>query len=180
MLDISYDISNNEQFFNTNNYDTYQIRRGKLAQTAFTMPINYMPYNAKYLTDVIKAATVDMADIKNSIAAMEEDWHEVGGIGEPAFQNSWANVGGNFPNARFKKDVFGWVHFQIYITGGLDSTVAFTFPAGYLPADGSILYPAVLFDKSSAYIGISGSSGNITPNFSGTGGITCIGSFKAA
>jgi len=173
IVEETYDAAGNEQFFDATTQDTYQKRRGKLADTVIADPVDYMVYNAPYLKDVIMGWFP--AD------PVEEDWHYVGsGSPEPDFENSWGNVGGNFPNARFKKDVNGWVHFQIYITGGADGAVAFTLSSEYLPADGSILYPACLFDKSSGYLGISGSSGNVTPHYTGIGGFTCIGSYKAA
>ena len=49
-----------------------------------------------------------ICDFGDLIYATEEPWHLVGGTGEPAFQNSWANIGGYTP-ARFKKDSTGWV-----------------------------------------------------------------------
>lgn len=52
----------------------------------------------------------------------------------PPFQSSWANLGGNYPPLRFKKDIAGFIHLEGAITGGSDGTVVFTLPTGYTPA----------------------------------------------
>lgn len=62
-----------------------------------------------------------------------EAWHVVGAGGEPAFQNSWVNMGGSFPTAAFYKDAAGIVHLRGGVTAGAASTI-FTLPAGYRPA----------------------------------------------
>lgn len=65
-----------------------------------------------------------------------EGWHEVGNTGEPAFQNSWANVGGaSDETLGYKKDSFGKLYLKGYIDSGTitDGTVVFTLPTGYRP-----------------------------------------------
>ncbi|MBT8449976.1 MAG: hypothetical protein KJO69_09815 [Gammaproteobacteria bacterium] len=60
-----------------------------------------------------------------------EDFHAIGGAGEPAFQNSWANTGSS--PAAFYKDPFGRVYLRGNINTGASGTVAFTLPSGYRP-----------------------------------------------
>lgn len=60
-----------------------------------------------------------------------DSWHNVGGSGEPAFENSWANYGSSYVVARFRKDAGGFVHIQGMVASG--SGTVFTLPAGYRP-----------------------------------------------
>lgn len=64
-----------------------------------------------------------------------EAWHEVGGSGEPAFQNSWANFGSGFSTMAFMRDPFGFVHLKGTIDTGSASTVIFTLPENYRPGE---------------------------------------------
>ena len=65
---------------------------------------------------------------------MPEDVHYIGATGEPAFENSWANVGGATDEpAGFYKDPFGRVYLIGLIDTGSTGTVAFTLPEGYRP-----------------------------------------------
>lgn len=82
---------------------------------------------------------------------MMEDWHEIGGSDEPAFQNSWANEGtaGN-ETAAFKLDGLGNLHLKGYIDSGTitDGTAIFTLPVGYRPT--SIIRIAGMYVQGSA------------------------------
>ena len=60
-----------------------------------------------------------------------EEWHEVGSSGEPAFTNSWANVGSH--TAAFYKDPWGIVRFKGQVNTGTVGTAAFTLPSTYRP-----------------------------------------------
>ena len=64
-------------------------------------------------------------------------WREIDDAGgkNPAFENSWDNVGSPYANAAFYKDGFGIVRLQGRIDTGTTATVAFTLPAGYRPSD---------------------------------------------
>ena len=67
-------------------------------------------------------------------AQILDPWHRVGTAGEPGFQNGWANYGGPFQVARFRKDPFGRVFVEgtccwryqwytsIYATGWLSAS----------------------------------------------------------
>ena len=63
--------------------------------------------------------------------------HYVGAAGEPAFQNGWTNVGGNFHNASFYKDRSGVVHLSGAVTGGTYGFAVgndiFHLPSAYTP-----------------------------------------------
>ena len=79
-----------------------------------------------------------------SVAADTGTWHEVGAAGEPAFQNGWANYGGGWPGAAFRRGVDGRVHLRGLVAGGQHgtSTPMFVLPAGYRPA-GNAHFPTV-------------------------------------
>lgn len=106
--------------------------------------------------DTAEAAIVTVAsDLDTAEAAIvatddfltADDWHEVGGVGEPAFQGSWSNFGGTNRTAGFKK-VGNTVHIKGLITGGPTSGVVFNVPAAYRP---SIRYPGIAFCSTGAY-----------------------------
>ena len=59
--------------------------------------------------------------------------HYVGAAGEPAFQNSWANVGDPYLVCCFGKDVNNLVWIFGRVTGGPIDTIIFTLPANYRP-----------------------------------------------
>lgn len=72
-----------------------------------------------------------------------EAWREVGALGEPAFQNSWANFGGAFNTAAFRKDSMGRVHLKGLVKNGAPaSATMFTLPLGYRPV-GQALFAVV-------------------------------------
>lgn len=64
-----------------------------------------------------------------------EDWHVVGDVGEPAFENGWVNYGGGWTTAAFFKDAYGIVHLKGLVKNGTADTVIFTLPVGYRPSE---------------------------------------------
>lgn len=73
-------------------------------------------------------------ELNNLLA--HESWHEIGATGEPAFENSWANVGGaDDETLAFRKDGFHHLHFKGYIDSGTitDGTTVFTLPTTHRP-----------------------------------------------
>ena len=78
---------------------------------------------------------LESSDLDTMLVNMGADaaWHEVGGSGEPTFENSWGNVGGAYENCAFRIDVSGFVHLKGRITGGPGDTVVFTLPATRRP-----------------------------------------------
>ncbi len=77
---------------------------------------------------------ISMADaLQEQLNILNEipSWQLVqGGIG---FQNSWSDVGGGEPQARFKKENAQFVVLSGTCGGGATNTTAFTLPAGYRP-----------------------------------------------
>ena len=63
-----------------------------------------------------------------------DGWREIGGSGEPSFENGWINYGGGFNTCAFRKDSQGFVHLKGMTKSGTDDSVIFTLPAGYRPA----------------------------------------------
>lgn len=74
-------------------------------------------------------------------------WHNVGDSGEPAFQNSWENVGTGLAPMRFRLIIGSplaagdsgtpqgnSIEIQGSVIGGLTATVIFTLPVGYRPS----------------------------------------------
>lgn len=63
----------------------------------------------------------------------------VGGVGEPAFENSWANTGGGTrPLGFWEDDASGLVHVRGLVTRSGDAgffEVVFTLPTGYRPSE---------------------------------------------
>lgn len=102
-----------------------------------------------FLDDYIPGATADSQitnDLPNLVAGAGKTWgardfkdhthiqqdtvHLVGGGGEPAFTNSWANDAGS--TAYFYRDSMDRVHLSGEIKSGT-ALAAFTLPAGYRP-----------------------------------------------
>jgi hypothetical protein len=67
-----------------------------------------------------------------------ERWHDIGDIGEPAFQNSWAPEAGAPVVPRYRMTLGAGLEIQGAFTGGAYGTVAFTLPVGYRPLDGTL------------------------------------------
>ncbi len=67
-----------------------------------------------------------------------DPWHLVGDPNEPAFQNSWTNLGGNIP-CGFRKDPFGNVYLKGVVTGGAENTDIFTLSEEYRPVTATFI-----------------------------------------
>ncbi len=70
--------------------------------------------------------------VLGTIATIGSGWHLVGGVGEPAFQNSWGNLGAGFQPVRFRRQGDEVTIEGVAAGGGLGTTV-FTLPVGYRP-----------------------------------------------
>lgn len=81
-----------------------------------------------------------------------EAWHVVGAAGEPAFQNSWANVAGE-PAAKYRKTPDGRVNLVGSVRSGSVATAIFTLPAGYRPPE-TLLIPVLNWNGSAGVMGI--------------------------
>ena len=68
----------------------------------------------------------------------DTDWHEVGGTGEPSFENSWVNYSVAWSTAGFRIDAEGWVHLKGLVKSGTNGATIFTLPEGYRPQTSSV------------------------------------------
>ena len=60
---------------------------------------------------------------------------------EPALDNGWVNVGGEFNDAGYMLDALGFVHMKGSITNAtIAATAAFTLPAGYRPQNTEMFF----------------------------------------
>lgn len=95
----------------------------------------------------------------------DPDWTVIGTEGAPAFENSYANTGGEFAPARFRK-VGGAVYLDGYIVGG--TGVAFTLPEGYRPSHTTYLSCADGGLNIAGWVKV-GADGTVTPRATGEG-----------
>lgn len=84
---------------------------------------------------VLALPTGPKGDPGGNAALPIEDWHVLGGAGEPAFLNGWTSYGGNYP-AGFRKLPDGTVQMRGLIKPGTINQPAFTLPAAYWPGPG--------------------------------------------
>lgn len=95
----------------------------------------------------IADGTITEAKLATS-AFGEASWHAIGAGGEPAFTNSWTNVGGSQVVARFKK-IAGLVVVQGHVTAGVvpggptsGLSPVFTLPTTYRPIS-NLMFPGL-------------------------------------
>lgn len=94
-----------------------------------------------------------------------EGWHYVGEAGEPAFENSWANVGtSGIPKLAFRIREAGIVDIQGTVTGGSSTNRIFTLPEGYRPAYQSYVPIVGYATPVAAYLFIT-TAGYVVPVF---------------
>lgn len=89
-----------------------------------------------------------------------EDWHYVGEAGEPAFENSWANVSG-LPAMAYRIREAGVVDIVGVVDTGSSTTSIFTLPADYRPA-------SVSYSLCRSQIGAEEAASLLTINTNGT------------
>jgi len=83
----------------------------------------------------------------------DEVWHEVGAVGEPAFENSWDNYGsnsfGDWSTAAFSK-LGNWVQLKGFVAFGVVSLgdPIFTLPEGYRPVKVEMFASFTGFDQT--------------------------------
>jgi hypothetical protein len=118
--------------------------------------------------------TVPTAQTANTLAPGEA-WHILGAPGEPAFENSWANIPAegplSFDSAAFYKDQEGIVHLRGIVKGGT-SSIIFHLPPGYRPATGKVIFRLTLCSGGGCAVNdvrgmIIGGSGIPTPGVDG-------------
>jgi len=128
------------------------IKSGGIASQAFTLPEGYRNVGGVLRWVAIANAALGLIDVQapgyvvpaagsnayfslNRAAFPETNritWHEVGGGGEPAFENSWVNFATGYDTPGFAKDAIGRVWIKGMVKSGVATTV-FTLPAGYRP-----------------------------------------------
>lgn len=72
----------------------------------------------------------------------EPNFKKVGGTGNAAFANSWANYGSGWGEASYWKDPLGFVHLRGLIKSGTVGSHAFTLPPGFRPITNET-YPTI-------------------------------------
>lgn len=101
------------------------------------------------------------------INAASTEWATVGGLGQPAFQNSW-----NFNTnpVKFKKDNSGFVCIEGICSGGTSGTTVFTLPAGFRPSNSKRFRGSSnsLSSGEEQYLSVD-TSGNVYVNYSDSG-----------
>ncbi|MCK6648723.1 MAG: hypothetical protein L6Q66_03615 [Bacteroidia bacterium] len=127
---------------------TYKLRKARIIAVSNAVAANYLnvstaPTLASKLVSIVSADN-GATELANKILAVIagsnlyalkaiEAWRVIGAVGQPAFQNSWAN---NFTaparQAAFRKDSMGMVHLRGCISGS-NGAVIFNLPAGYRP-----------------------------------------------
>lgn len=106
-----------------------------------------------------------------------EDWHYVGEAGEPAFENSWANLGGGGTKMAFRIREAGVVDLAGIIDASAASgTVIFTLPVGYRPSEKTPGF-AVLIHPSTADLLRVSTSGAVELNTLPTSSVYISGQF---
>lgn len=122
-----YNISvNGATAYGTNYGVTFERTAGTFANIAVGMEIYAPVYGTVNLAAV---AVTDGVLLNGAPVAL----NLVGGSGQPAFQNSWNNLGiGNAVASFYKSQGRVWLCGAI--TGGTSLSIAFTLPAGYRPA----------------------------------------------
>lgn len=76
------------------------------------------------------------------ITDVPETAHVVGAGSEPAFANSWVNVGAGNESAAFYKDR-GRVFLGGRVKSGTVGAAIFTLPAGFRPAGSELVFPVI-------------------------------------
>lgn len=95
-----------------------------------------MPYPGLSEGDVQRLVDDRLAGVSSLIRQLqgEKDWHEVGAAGEPAFQNSWVNLGGISETMAFRFLTPRTFALKGGATGGIAGAAMFTLPSAYWPA----------------------------------------------
>ena len=102
-----------------------------------------------------------------------ENWREIGGTGNPAFENSWADVGGTNRTPAFYKDPFNVVHLRGEVDTGTNNTDIFTLPNGYYTGN-TMRFPAILSGSTVVDKIVVGTSGGVK-SVTGTAGVSLEG-----
>lgn len=113
------------------------------------LPDDYVKFKAKVLADLGTLFTRTSGGSSGGDPA----WRAVDATGQPAFQNSWANYGGVFPPAGFRKLGSGLVVLEGLIHNGTLATGVFALPVGYRPTHRLVFLVASNTSGSVAVLG---------------------------
>lgn len=83
-------------------------------------------------------------------------WRYVGDTGEPAFENSWDNVGGGMRRMSYRESGLGDFEFRGVVTGGTPPSVVFTLDP--------VLWAFLLPDESEPFAGVAGGTWQLDPD----------------
>lgn len=105
-------------------------------------------HNVHEIRKIVLALGTSGAGIADYVNFNSDRWHTVGStfgeLTEPAFQNSWASTGVGGHVVRFRK-VGNRVELSgVFTTLGATTTVCFTLPSGFRPADSVGMATAIL------------------------------------
>lgn len=103
-------------------------------------------------------ALQDLAEAVELRAPVVPDaaWRAIGGPGQPAFLNGWANTGGSEAPARFRRDAGGFVHLEGVVEPGTAGQPVFTLPTGYRPTHPLAFAVAGAAGPTAAFVDSSG------------------------
>lgn len=104
----------------------------------------------------------DEVHIDSIECGVEEEWHVVGGSGEPAFANSWVAFGGVYAAPRFKRTPDGWVVLGGLAKSGTIPAAMFTLPSGYRPKSNENVYQSVVSNNALGVLEVQ-SGGGVLP-----------------
>jgi hypothetical protein len=99
-------------------------------ETVLPMDVGDVAVSA-FMEDFLAAQSI--AEARVDLGA-DSAWHVIGNSGEPAFENSWVNVGGVYGAMAYRLDTNGVVHLKGRVTGGVANSVICTLPSAYRPA----------------------------------------------
>lgn len=97
------------------------------------------------------------------------NWHEVGALGEPAFENSWVSFdgGSTYTTPRFRLDSEGWVKLSGLAKSGTLGSAIFTLPVGYRPLRD--WFCTSLANNVIGYVKVAAATGAVTVSSPGGG-----------
>lgn len=151
-----------------------------------------MPSASMTLTgDVTHSGTVSFTQAGETTIDQEAR-HAVGGSGEPAFTNSWANSGtgggGTFAPLTFWIDSHDVVHIEGTVTAGT-ATPVFTLPVGFRPPTDAVRFPVWrgnidgTLGANTVHVCTVDTAGIVALNLTGfpiTDHLSILGSFRVA
>ena len=107
----------------------------------------------------VKGHNIDASSSTISVGSLSranENWHEIGTDGEPAFENSWTNSGGDYNTCAFKFNAEGQVLYKGQAGGGTPNTTIYTLPVAYRSDKVQIFAIAIESGYGQLTIGIDG------------------------